>query len=67
MKKFLPFVLLFLFISCFSYKETNHLAIPPIARNELKATIKKEKIIKKEEKSIISNKNIDTKKINERN
>ena len=35
----ITFLLLLLILSaCFSYKETNSLAIPPIARDELKIT-----------------------------
>lgn len=38
-KIFILFFMLFLF-SCQKYKETNPLAIPPIANDELKITIK---------------------------
>lgn len=38
------FFLLFLFFlsSCYKYKENNELAIPPIAKSELKITTEKE-------------------------
>lgn len=41
MYKFILLLLLIFLSSCYSFKETNELAIPPIAKDEIKITTQK--------------------------